>query len=68
MPDQASEITRKQLRDEAWLLEQREAVAASIATGYAQAERGELMDGEEAIEMLRQRRPQRSPIPPDPRT
>jgi hypothetical protein len=31
-------------------------VAAQIATGFAQAERGELMDGDVAIEMLHQRR------------
>ena len=35
---------------------QREAVAAKIATGFAQSERGEVMDGEAAIQMLRQRR------------
>jgi Arc/MetJ-type ribon-helix-helix transcriptional regulator len=54
--DQAFEIIREQLEREDWLAEQREAVAAKIATGFAQAERGELMDGEEAIEMMRQRR------------
>lgn len=30
-----------------------------IATGFAQAERGELMDGDEAIKMMRQRRAER---------
>ncbi len=54
--DQAFEIIREQLRAEDWLTEQREAVAAKIALGFAQAERGELMDGEAALEMLRQRR------------
>ncbi len=54
--DQAFEIIRAQLDCEDWLAEQREAVAAQIATGFAQAERGELMDGEAAIEMLHQRR------------
>ncbi len=38
------------------MIEQRDAVSAQIATGFAQAERGELMDGDESIEMLRQRR------------
>jgi predicted transcriptional regulator len=38
------------------MIEQREAVAAQIATGFVKAERGELMNGEAAIEMLRQRR------------
>ncbi len=54
--DQAFEIIRAQLHSEDWLAEQREAVAAQIATGFAQAEHGEIMDGEAAIEMLRERR------------
>jgi antitoxin ParD1/3/4 len=54
--DQAFEIIRAQLHSEDWLAEQREAVAAHVATGFAQAERGELMDGEVAVEMLRERR------------
>ena len=54
--DQAFEIIREQLHHEDWLAEQRERVAAKIATGFAQVERGELMDGESAVENLRQRR------------
>jgi Arc/MetJ-type ribon-helix-helix transcriptional regulator len=54
--DQAFEIIRAQLHSEDWLAKQSEAVAAQIATGFAQAERGELMDGEAAVEMLHQRR------------
>lgn len=54
--DQAFAIIREQLDLENWMLEEREAVAAYIRTGFAQAERGELIDGEAAIEMLRQRR------------
>ena len=57
--DQAFEIIREQLQSEDWLAEQREAVAPKIATGFAQAERGDLMDGEAAVEMLRQRRSER---------
>ncbi len=60
MIDQAFEIIRVQLHAEDWLTEQREAVAAKIALGFAQAERGELMDGDAAVEMLRQRRLDRS--------
>jgi len=59
MLDQAFEIIREQLHHEDWLVEQREAVAAQIATGFSQAERGELMDGEEAVKMMRQRRAER---------
>jgi len=57
--DQAFDIIREQLDLGDWMLEQREAVAAHIEKGFAQAERGELIDGDVAIEMLRQRRAER---------
>jgi len=57
--DQALEIIREQLNLEDWMLSQREQVAAHIATGFAQAERGELMDEDDALEMLRKRRASR---------
>ena len=58
--DQAFEIIREQLNLEDWMLDQREAVAAHIEKGFLQAERGELIDGDAAIEMLRKRRAKRS--------
>jgi Arc/MetJ-type ribon-helix-helix transcriptional regulator len=54
--DQAFAIIRDQFDFEDWMLEDRDAVAAHIRTGFAQAERGELIDSEAALEMLRQRR------------
>jgi Arc/MetJ-type ribon-helix-helix transcriptional regulator len=57
--EQAFEIIREQLQLEDWMLEHRAAVAAQIETGFAQAERGELMDGDAALEMLRRRRAER---------
>jgi Arc/MetJ-type ribon-helix-helix transcriptional regulator len=54
--DQALEIIREQLQLEDWMIEQREAVAAHVEKGFAQAERGESIDGDAAVEMLR--RPQ----------
>lgn len=54
--DQAFEIIREQLDLDDWMFEQREAIAAHIEKGFAQAERGELIDGDAAIEMLRKRR------------
>jgi hypothetical protein len=54
--DQAFEIIREQLDLEDWMFGQRDAVAAHIETGFAQAARGELIDGDAAVEMLRQRR------------
>ncbi len=57
--DQAFEIIREQLGLEDWMLEQRETVAAHIAKGFAQAERGELIDGDTVLEVLRQRHAER---------
>ena len=57
--DQALEIIREQLQLEDWIVEQREAVAGHIEAGFAEAERGELIDGDAAVEMLRQRCAQR---------
>ena len=57
--DQAFEIIREQLDLADWMLEQREAVASHIEKGFAQAARGELIDGDAVVEMLRQRRAER---------
>jgi Arc/MetJ-type ribon-helix-helix transcriptional regulator len=57
--DQALEIIREQLELEDWMVEQRAGIAAHIETGFLQAEHGELVDGEVAIEMLRRRRADR---------
>jgi hypothetical protein len=54
--DQAFAIIRDQFDFEDWMLEDRDAVATHINTGFAQAERGELIDGDAALEMLRRRR------------
>ncbi|HYA17178.1 MAG TPA: hypothetical protein VEF06_06920 [Bryobacteraceae bacterium] len=57
--DQVFEIIRSQLEFGDWMCEQREALATKIERGFAQAERGELLDGDAAIDMLRQRRNER---------
>jgi len=57
--DQAFAIIREQLDLEDWMLGQREAIATHIAAGFAQAERGELIDGDEALAVLRRRRAER---------
>ena len=57
--DQAFEIIREQLDLEDWMFEQRESIGTHIEKGFAQAEHGELIDGDVAIEMLRQRRAER---------
>jgi Arc/MetJ-type ribon-helix-helix transcriptional regulator len=56
---QAFAIIREQLDLEDWMLEQRDAIGAQIAAGFAQAERGELTDGDEALALLRRRRAER---------
>jgi len=53
---QAFDILREQLQHEDWLVANRDSVAAKIANGFAQAERGELVDGDSAIEILHRRR------------
>ncbi len=57
--DPAFEIIREQLDREDWMLGQREEVAAHIAVGFAQAERGDLVEGDAVVEILRQRRAER---------
>ena len=57
--DHAFEIIREQLDLEDWMLKQREEVATQIAVGFAQAERGELIDRDAAVDTLRKRRAQR---------
>jgi Arc/MetJ-type ribon-helix-helix transcriptional regulator len=57
--EQALAIIREQLDCEAWMLEQRDALAAHLEKGFSQAERGELIDGDAAIEMLHRRRAER---------
>ncbi|MGO8757997.1 MAG: hypothetical protein ACLQG3_07720 [Terracidiphilus sp.] len=57
--DQAFAVIREQQGDGDWMLSDSEAVAAHIAEGFAQAERGELIDAEEATRILQQRRARR---------
>jgi Arc/MetJ-type ribon-helix-helix transcriptional regulator len=57
--DHAFEIIREQLDLEDWMLGQLEEVAAHIAVGFAQAERGDLVAGDAVAEILRQRRSKR---------
>jgi hypothetical protein len=42
--DQAFAILHEQYRNEDWMLAERASVAAHVAEGFAQAERGELLD------------------------
>ena len=57
--DQAFAVIRQQYGNEDWMLADKGAIAAQIETGFAQAERSELIDAEKAIQILRERRGKR---------
>jgi len=57
--DQAFAVIQEQYRNDDWMLADREAIAAQIAEGFAQAERGELVDADEALRILQYRRSKR---------
>lgn len=57
--DQAFAVIHEQYRNDDWMLVEREAISAQIGEGFAQAERGELVDAEQAIQMLQDRRAKR---------
>lgn len=57
--DQAFAIIHEQHRNGDWMVSDREAVAAHVAEGFAQAERGELVDADEAKHILREKRAKR---------
>jgi predicted transcriptional regulator len=57
--DQAFAVIHEQHRNGNWMLSERDDVAAHIAEGFAQAERGELVDADEAALILRERRAKR---------
>jgi predicted transcriptional regulator len=57
--DQAFAVIHEQYRNEEWMLADRENIAAHIAEGFVQAERGELISSEDAITALHDRRTKR---------
>jgi hypothetical protein len=54
--DQAFAVIREQYRNEDWLLADKDTIADQIERGFAQAERGELTDAVQAVQILRERR------------
>ena len=56
---QAFTIIREQHEMDEWMLANREEIAAHIEEGYAQAERGELIDAEEVVRILHEDRARR---------
>ncbi len=55
MLDRAFEIIREQIGLEDWMAADRAGIAAHIAEGFAQSERGESIGLDQAAAMLRQR-------------
>lgn len=57
--DQAFAVIREQYRNDDWIHEEQAAIRAQIEEGFAQSERGELVDPETAMQFLRERRAKR---------
>jgi predicted transcriptional regulator len=57
--DQAFAVIHEQFRSDDWLMADKESIAAQIEEGFAQSERGELVDVEQAIQTLQDRRAKR---------
>jgi len=57
--DQAFAVIQEQYQNEDWMLAEKEAIAAQIEEGFAQAERGELIDVEQVSQILEKRRANR---------
>jgi predicted transcriptional regulator len=57
--DQAFAVIHEQFRSGDWMMADKEAIAVHIEEGYAEAERGELVDAERVIGILQDRRTKR---------
>jgi predicted transcriptional regulator len=54
--DQAFAVIQEQHQNQDWLLAEKPRIAAQIEEGFAQSERGELVDGDQAAKILEERR------------
>jgi predicted transcriptional regulator len=50
--DQAFALIQEQFADSDWMHQDQDAIAAQVAEGYEQAQRGELLGAEEAWDLL----------------
>ena len=57
--DQAFAVIHEQYGNEEWLVADKEAIATQIEEGFRQAERGDLLDAVQAVQMLQERREKR---------
>jgi pimeloyl-CoA synthetase len=53
--DRAFEIIRAEQEVDDWMLANRDEIAVKLERAFEQSERGEVMDGEEAVQMLQER-------------
>ena len=53
--DQAFAIIHDQYRNDDWLLANKDAIAAQIDEGFEQAQRGELIDADDVVGILKDR-------------
>ncbi|HWD97685.1 MAG TPA: hypothetical protein VG345_01550 [Bryobacteraceae bacterium] len=61
--DQAIAIISEQLQLQDWMQADRECIATQVSIGFMQAESGDLIDEDIAVEMLRSRRAERLKTP-----
>ena len=54
--DQVFAVLDEQYPEPDWMMADRDAIVAQIEEGFAQSERGELIDSDEAIKNLQERR------------
>jgi hypothetical protein len=54
--DQAFAVIDEQYREDDWMLAEKQSIAVQIEEGFAQSERGELLDADLAIKALREGR------------
>jgi predicted transcriptional regulator len=57
--DQAFAVIHEQFQKADWMLADKDAIAAHVEEGFAQSERGELADADQAIQILRDGRSKR---------
>jgi hypothetical protein len=57
--DQAFAVIHEQYGNADWLVADKKAIASQIEEGFRQAERGDLLDGDQALQILQERRSKR---------
>ncbi|HKF49401.1 MAG TPA: hypothetical protein VKB38_18725 [Terracidiphilus sp.] len=58
--DQAFAAVEEQIDSQEWMIQERETIERHVEEGCAQADRGELIDAEDAVRLLKERRARRN--------